>query len=254
MMRRAIHVASLSLLSCVLNLVACADAQELPSAREIAAAMKASSLSAGFQLRMRISGTDSDLPRTLKLAIIGQFEPDRARLAFRVVAPETLRNQSIVAQYRSGTQPSAAHYGERGDAGDLAIDPYARLFDAQLVPADMFAVWWDWPQQTLGESMRIDGRDCTVVHSRSGTQSGPLREVDSCVDFKGKLALRTQIFAAGHAMLRTITVEKTMRKEDGSLAARRLTVKAADGAWSTAEVYDGDEHYRASAANFPGLD
>jgi len=220
------------------------------TAQDMAAAMKASLLSEGFQVRMRVTVADAETPHTLKLAVVGQFDGSLARLAMRVISPEAMRNQSIVAQYRNGVHPSAMSHGEHGNAGDLAIDPYKTLFCTQLIPADMFAIWWDWPQQTLGESMHIAGRDCTVVHSRGGTLSGPLREVDSCVDVKGKLSLRTQIFGAEHKVLRTITVEKTMRKEDGTLAARRLTVKAEDGTSSIVEVYDGDEHYRPTAENF----
>jgi hypothetical protein len=245
------YLMHLGLLLCLLGAVPEVCAQEISSARDIATMMKASRLSEGFQVRMRVTAADSDAPHPLKLAVVGQFDGSRARLAMRVISPETMRNQFIVAQYRDGAQPSAMAHGEHGVADDLAIDPYMTLFGTQLVPADMFAIWWDWPQQTLGESMHIAGKDCTVVHSRSGTLPGPLREVDSCVDVNGKLSLRTQIFGAGHKILRTITVEKTMRKEDGALAARRLTVQAVDGTSSIVEVYDGDEHYRPTAENFP---
>jgi hypothetical protein len=245
-----VYLIRLGLLLCSLGAMAAICAQEASTARDIAAMMKASRLSEGFQARMRVTAADSDAPHTLKLAVVGQSDGSRARLAMRVISPEAMRNQSIVAQYRDGAQPSAVAYGEHGDAGDLAIDPYMTLFGTQLVPADMFAIWWDWPQQTLGESMHIAGKDCTVVHSRSGTLPGPLREVDSCVDVNGKLSLRTQIFGAGHKILRTITVEKTMRKEDGAAAARRLTIKAEDGTTSIVEVYDGDEHYRPTTETF----
>ncbi len=250
MMWRPVCMAGLVLFLCVPGMIASADAQEMPSAGEIAALMKASLLSDGFQLRMRITASDPDGPHALKIAVIGQFEANRARLALRVISPENMRNQSVAAQYRTGALPSAASNGEPANAGDMVVDPYARLFGTQLVPADMFAIWWDWPQQSLGESMRIGERDCTVVHSRAGALPGPVREVDSCVDIKGKVSLRMQIFGVGHKLLRTIVVEKTMHKEHGSLAARRLTISAEGGAVSTAEVYDGDEHYRPSVENF----
>jgi len=74
------------------------------------------------------------------------------------------------------------------------------------------------------------------------------------VDVDGKLSLRTELFDRHHNLIRCILVKQTMRKESGALAAKKLTITAADRTVTEVEVYSGDENYLVTADTFAKLD
>ena len=82
---------------------------------------------------------------------------------------------------------------------------------------------------------------------------GPIAEVISCVDLETALAWRTELFDHQHSLLRSITVEKTMRTEAGVTAAKMLTVTLPESS-SKIDIYSGDEHYPITPDTFALLD
>jgi hypothetical protein len=248
--------AVLALLAALAPLGQAAESESDSSAAGLADSMRQAKLSDGFEARMNIVTVDPGGRRgqTIKVAVIGQFGTDRQRLMIRGISPNSVRNRFLVAERIADGPIRAIEYRERVTDGVAETDPQKNQFDAGLVMWDMFSPWWSWPKQTLGGTERMAGRDCRIVRSRDETGISPVREVVSCVDKGAGLSLRTQLFDSRRTLLRTISVERTIRRESGLLAAKKLTVAAADNTVTEIEVYGGDEHYAISAETFAPLD
>jgi len=242
----------------LLALLACpaltADAAETASTAALAASMKEAQRSSGFEARMSVSTAVAGVPHTLKIAVVGQFTDERERLLIRGISPPEIRNRYVAAERSADGRITAIAYGENFAADHAEADPFAKLFGSELVLWDMFGAWWDWPRQTQGDLEASGGRDCIPVRSVSDAATAPIREVQSCVDPGGRLALKTQLYGSRHMLLRTISVEKTMRKDSGLKAAKRLTVAGVGASVSEIEVYSGDEHYAVPADTFARLE
>ena len=116
----------------------------------------------------------------------------------------------------------------------------------------MFAPWYGWTRQQIVGTEKVAGRACTLL--RSQTERGNVREAISCVDPDAGLSLRTQLYGRNHTLLRTLTVQRLMRKDSGSMAASKLTVAESDGTRTEVDVYGGDEHYLVTPDTFARLD
>ncbi len=225
------------------------------SAGALAEAMRAARYSDGFEARMNVSVFRADGSRvtSFKLAVIGQVGESGQRLLLRGITPEKVRNRFVVAERRASGPIRAIAYTDAAGGSEKA-DPAAKVFDSGMVLWDMFAPWWNWGKQNLVETDTVAGRSCTVVRSQTDESAAPIREVVSCVDPGAKLSLRTQLFDRQHALVRTITVEKLVRKESGAMAAKRMTITEADDTVTEVEVYSGDEHYQVTADTFAVLE
>jgi hypothetical protein len=222
----------------------------------LVATMKQARLSEGFEARMEVATVAANGRRAMpfKLSVVGQVVKDRQRLRIRGISPDKVRGHYVAAERNADGRIRAIGYGEAVSGSVEKTDPAARLFDSGLVLWDMFGAWWNWPQQSIEGSDNVDGRACTLVRSRTDDGASPVREVLSCVNVDAKLSLRTQLYDRRHALLRTIAVKQTIRKESGALAAKKLSITEADRTVSEVEVYSGDEHYLVDADTFAPLD
>lgn len=190
----------------------------------------------------------------LRLAVIGQFAAERDRLLVRVLSTDASQRQTLAAERNADGRIRAIAYGERAGDGNRQVDPQAGLFHSGLVLWDMLTPWWSWPRQQPGRAQDADGHACTLVRSRPAAGADGIGEVDSCLDAAASLALKTEIFDSRHALLRAITVDKSLRKGAGGLFAKRMTIRSADGSVTVVEVYGGDEHYGIGQDTFAALD
>jgi len=227
-----------------------------PTAATLVETMKQARLSEGFEARMEVATILPNGHRAMpfKLSVVGQVGKDRQRLRIRGISPDQVRGRFVAAERNANGRIRAIGYGEPISGNIEKADPAARLFDSGLVLWDMFGAWWNWPQQSIEGSDKVDGRACTLVRSRTDDGASPVREVHSCVSVEAKLSLRTQLYDRRHTLLRTIAVKQTIRKESGALAAKRLTITEADRTVTEIEVYSGDEHYLVEANTFAALD
>jgi hypothetical protein len=233
-----------------------AESPAIPSSAALAESMRQARFSDGFEARMNISTVQPDGRRSplFKVAVIGQFGTERARLLIRGISPDNVRNRFFAAERRAGGGIRPIAYGEPISGGIAETDPFTKLFDSDLVIWDMFGPWWNWPKQSLGGTEQMAGHDCTIVRSESDAATSPIREVISCVDRNARLSLRTQLFDGRHTLIRTISVEQMMRKESGVMAAKKMLITGADNSITEIEVYSGDEHYSITADTFSSLD
>jgi negative regulator of sigma E activity len=228
-------------------LAACAPAAlAAPNATELAARMREVRLTPGFAVRVQAVTVAPDGQRAepVKLAIVGQADAARRRVLLRGIAPESIRGEIRLAEYRAGCVHAVDGKG--------SADPFAPLFGTGLVTWDMLAPWWEWPSQSLAGNDRVAGRTCTLVRSRNDDKDAPIREVLSCIDADAGLSLRTQLFDGKGTPVRSVSVATTMRKESGLLAAKKVSI-AAGGNISEVETYSGDEHYDVPADAFAKL-
>jgi hypothetical protein len=218
-------------------------------AEALAQSMWQARFSDGFEIRMTLSTVQPDGRRSppLKLAVIGQISPERERLLFRGISPDNVRNRFLAAEKRANNEIRSIAYGEHLSGNLVAATPFTKVFDSNLVIWDMFAPWWHWPKQSLGGTEQIAGHDCTIIRSQPNAGISLIREVISCVDENARLSLRTQLFDDQHMLVRTISVDQTMRKESGVMAAKRLSISGVDNSITEIDVYSGDEHYRITA-------
>jgi hypothetical protein len=241
------------------TLVRSGHSAEIPataSSAALAESMRQARYSDGFEARMSLATVQPDGRRfpLFKVAVIGQFSAERGRLLIRGISPDRVRNRFFAAERRADGGIRPITYGEQISSGIAEIDPFTKLFDSELVMWDMFGPWWSWPKQSLGGTEQIAGHDCTIVRSQSDAAASPIREVISCVDKNARLSLRTQLFDGKHTLIRTISVEQTMRKEFGVMAAKKMLITGADHSVTEVEVYSGDEHYAITADTFSSLD
>ena len=218
------------------------------SASELAAQVRSQRLSDGFQVRLRTVTIDAEGRRgeTDRLALIGQFGPERLRLLVRGIAPSALQGRSVAAQMQADGRVRV--FGQDGSAP--VADPYMKLFGSELVVWDLLAPWWSWPQQSIEGTQTLLGRQCTVLRSRSSALDSPIAEVVSCVVSDGELSLRTELFDERHALVRRILVTQTARRESGALAARQFMVSGVGGRTTEVQVYSADERYFIDADVF----
>jgi hypothetical protein len=233
-----------------------AEPAVITSPAALAESMRQARFSDGFEVRINLSTVQPDGRRSppLKLAVIGQFSIERERLVFRGISPDKVRNRFFGAEKRVNSEIRSIAYGEHVSDSLVEVTPFTKVFDSDLVIWDMFAPWWNWPKQSLGGTEQIAEHDCTIVRSQSDAGISPIREVISCVDENARLSLRTQLFDGQHALVRTISVEQTMRKESGVMAAKRMSITGVDNSITEVEVYSGDEHYRITADTFSSFD
>jgi hypothetical protein len=225
------------------------------SAGAVAETMQQAKYSSGFEARLNVFVTlaNGAHPEPFKIAVIGQMSADKQRLLVRGIAPEAVRGRHVAAGRGSDGRIKAVAY--RAADEYAAADPNARLFNSGLVAWDMFGSWWYWPQQTLGGTDQINGRECRKIRSATDDASSSVREVESCVDLAAKLSLRTRLYDSRHALLRTTTVAAVMRNGDGGrLIAKKLQITEANRTRTEVEVYTGDDQYEISAETFAALD
>ncbi|MBI4986519.1 MAG: hypothetical protein HZC24_14555 [Rhodocyclales bacterium] len=233
----------------------CAAIDEPASAAVLVETMKQARHSDGFEARLAITSgaADKAAARPVKVALIGQITAERRRFLVRGIAPERIRDRYVVAAQDAAGRVEAYEYGPHV-AGPVPLDPLSRLFDSEFVIWDLFGAWWDWPQQALSGSGSVEDRDCQWVRSRPAVRS-PIKEVASCVDRDRALALSTKIYDGQQGLLRTIRVDKLMRKGNGGGAmAKKMTVSAAHGPLTEIEVYGGDENYQVTPETFDVLE
>lgn len=240
-------------LALLLFFVANAALAAEPSGAALAEKISRARISDGFEARMSIAVVRFDGARAhpVKFAVIGRFTEKNQRLLIRGISPEAVRERYVAAERTEDGAIRAIGY-RSADTNATPADPYASLFDSTLTVWDMFAPWYGWSRQQIVGTEKVAGRACTLL--RSQTDHGKIREAISCVDPDAGLSLRTQLFDRNHALLRTLTVQRLMRKDSGAMAASKLTVAESDHTTTEVDVYGGDEHYPVSPDIFARLD
>ena len=254
-MRKA-AIAALLLLAPPPGPVLAAEPPPAASAAPLAEAMRQGKRSDGFEARMRVATVLPDgrrLPQC-KLAVIGQSGADGERLLIRGISPDRVRDLFFAAERRADGEIRSIAFAGDAASRSAQADSFANLLGSGLSLWDLLSPWWNWQQQEFGGTERIGGRDCSIVRSLSDSPASAIREVVSCVDRDAGLALRTQLFDGRHALVRTIFVVQTMRRESGATAARRLLITGVGNATTEIDFYSGDEHYRVPADAFVPLD
>jgi hypothetical protein len=253
---RAIASAVLALLATLAGQSYGAESADLPSTAALVETMTLARYSDGFEARMKISsaGPDGKQSAPFKIAVVGQIDSQRERLAISGISPPSVHGHSYAAEKTADGRIRVVEYGTRFPADLTEIEPTTRVFGSGLVVWDMLAPWWHWPKQISGGADHIDGRDCQNIRSVTNAGTASILEVVSCVDAKTKLPLRTQLFDRQHILLRTISTRQMMHMESGAMAVRRLTIADADHSVTDVEVYSGDDHYAISTATFAPLD
>jgi hypothetical protein len=230
-------------------------------------AMRAARASDGFELRVALTasgpragtgtGTGTDTAASpegaalepVKVAIVGQADAAGERVLVRGIAPARVRDAVVMA----------SHVDRRvaARAGGAAVDPQAVLFGTGLVAWDLLAPWWDWPDARVTGTAEVGGHACTELRSRApaaGGEGEAVAEVLSCIDARRGLAWRTRLFDRHHRLLRELVVEREIRTQAGTSAAKLATITSADGRTTRVEVYAGDEHHRIEPGTFAALD
>ena len=226
-----------------------------PGADELAGLMRQTKSTSGFSARMNVLVTRPDGAHAtpFKIAVIGRFSADKQQLRINGISPDFVRGRFFAAESVGSGEIRVVAY--RTPDKVSGVDSDARLFDSSLVLWDMFSPWWSWRRQALLAGERINGRECVMIRSSADDKHSAVREVDSCVDVSARLSLRTRLYDAHHALLRTLLVGKTLQKADSFMqTAKKLTLTDAEGVMTQVEVYSGDEQYQIPADAFSALD
>jgi len=222
------------------------------SAQDIAAKMSSAKYSNGFEVRMNVFVTKANgaHPLPMKLAVIGQMAADKQRLLIRGISPKAIRGHFVAAERIGDVR--VIKFQTTNNSSKL--DPYSQLFNSGLVIWDMFSPWWGWSTQILQGRERINKHECERIHSRTNDLRSVVQEVESCVDIHDRISLRTRLYDSQHVLLRTASVQNFMRKSQGLLAAKKLTIVGADQSKTEIEIYSGDEEYQVTAETFAALE
>jgi hypothetical protein len=249
-------VCTLALLGVLAGAACGAEPATAPSAAALAKSIRQARVSEGFEVRLSLTVIDADGHRAapIKLAVVGQFGADRARLVVRGISPDAVRDRFVAAERDASGRVRALQYVKPLADGVAEADPYARLFASDLAVWDMLSPWWDWPQQSAAGTGAAAGRDCTVLRSQANLPAAHVREVVSCVDAALGLALKTEVLDARRAPVRTMAVEQVLRNVSGVAFVKRMTITSADKSATEVEIYAGDENYLIAADTFAALD
>lgn len=188
----------------------------------------------GMQLRMEVRVRDASrhLRMPFKVAIVARFDAAHRQVRVQGISPQSVRGSARYLEL-SGTTLRA--WDEQG----RATDPAQRLFDSGLVAADLLQPWWDWPDAAQLGTAERNGHPCSRLRLRSAAGE----QVETCVDAKSGLAWETLILNRDGSARRTLTVLRTMRRENGLLAPKSIEIREADGTLTQLLVYSGDEQY-----------
>lgn len=224
------------------------------SESEIAKTMSNARVSNGFSLRMSVAVIEASGKRhePFKLSIVGQRTRHHQRLLLRGISPTSIQQQRIAAEIRA-SEITAVSYA---DAPNSRITPIAAdqgIFDSGLVLWDMFAPWWDWPEQRVLGTAKVRGQECIMLWSGGNPNAGA-QAVISCIDVAQKIALKTEIFGEHQKLLRVIEVLSTLRLESGTVSAKKIQLRDARNTITESEIYSGDENYEVNDALFTSLD
>jgi hypothetical protein len=255
-MMKVVIAALMILLAAPLRPVLAAEPAAADSAALLVEAMRQGKLSDGFEARMSVATVLPNGRRlpNCKLAVIGQFGVESERLLIRGISPDKVRDLFFAAERRADGEIRSMAFAGNAAARGAQTDPFANVLQSGLTMWDMLSPWWNWQKQELGGTERIAGSDCSIVRSQADSAAAAIREVVSCVDRDAGLSLRTQLFDGRHALIRTIFVVQTVRRESGATAARRLLITGAGNTTTEIDLYSGDEHYRVPADTFVPLD
>ena len=252
-------VCALSLLGMLAGAAGAAGGAEpatAPSAAALAKSVRQVRFSDGFEVRLSLTVIDADGHRAapIKLAVVGQFGVDKARLVVRGISPDAVRDRFVAAERDPSGRLRVLQYARPLADGVAEADPLARLFGSDLVVWDMLSPWWDWPQQSAVGTGAVAGRDCRVVRSQANAPAAHVHEVVSCVDAALGIALKTELLDARRSPVRTTVVEQVMRNVSGVAFVKRMTITSGDRSATEVEVYAGDENYLIGADTFAALD
>ena len=249
--------AACAIFACVL----CQSATPLPIAdadadagASLARAMREAHVSDGFEVRMSVSilEPDGDRRAPYRVAVVGQASGDGGWISVRPLVRQAGQAVNVVARLDAEGAVRAVRLNGRSGAPAVAIDPYAdRTLDGLSV-WEMLSPWWQWPQQTLQGETQIAGRTCSLITSRA-TPDAIVRSVASCVDTRGRIALRTDLLDARGERLRRIEVTQVIRNARGSLNPKRILITEPGRAGVELDLYAGDEHYVVDREAFPAL-
>jgi len=224
------------------------------SGKEIAEKMQAARLSDGFAVRMNVAVIESNGRRQepFKLSLIGQLNSQHQRLLLRGISPARLQQQRIAAELRSG-KIVAVSYQDAPGSLTTTLNADEVIFDSGLRLWDMFAPWWNWPEQQHLGTAEVRGQSCELVRSSETRSAAFGHSVVSCVDTARNISLKTEIFGAGKRLLRTIEALSTIHRDSGSIAAKKLQLEDNKHRITELEIYSGDENYEVSDALFARL-
>jgi hypothetical protein len=219
--------------------------------------MRQANNSEGFEARMNVLVTKANgsHPLPIKVAVIGQFLENKQRLLIRGISPDAVRKVFFATERNRDNKFTLLEYVNESVIDQAERDPFAKIFNTGMVPWDMFSPWWDWGRQELQGSKKINGHDCTLIHSWTDEKSSVIREVESCVDIRAKLSLWTSIFGGDHELLRTYEVIQWVHKGNGKeMMAKKLRITDVDKTITELEVYAGDEEFYISEKIFSMFD
>ncbi len=241
------------LLGLLLSLSSLANGAPL-SGQELADAMRNARISDGFSLRMNVAVIEASGKRhePFKLSVVGQRNRHHQRSLLRGISPTSIQQQRIAAEIRTG-EIIAVSYAEAPNSRIAPIAADQRIFDSGLVLWDMFAPWWDWPEQRVLGAAKIRGQECIILRSAGNPNAG-VQAVISCIDVAQKIALKTEIFGEHQKLLRVIEVLSTLRLESGVVSAKKIQLRDARNTITESEIYSGDENYEVNDALFTSLD
>lgn len=224
------------------------------SGQEIADAMRNARVSDGFSLRMNVAVIEASGKRhePFKLSVVGQRTRHHQRLLLRGISPISIQQQRIAAEIRAG-EITAVSYADAPNSRITPIAANQQIFDSGLVLWDMFAPWWDWPDQRVLGAAKIRGQECIILSSAGNPNAG-IQTVISCIDVTQKVALKTEIFGEHQKLLRVTEVLSTLRLESGAVSAKKIQLRDARNTITESEIYSGDENYEVNDALFTSLD
>ena len=244
-----------------------AYAAEVPG-RELAQQVLRQMRSNGFEMRMLVntgngngngngnSNSNSE-SQELKLSLIGEFLPNRARLLARGISPEQIHDHFIYAQMdASGNIYTATYAAAKPPVTPLRMrgseaQPVG-LFGLHVLIEDFFVAWLAWPSQEIIGSAEVAGTSCTLVRSTGAPTGIAGGEVISCIDPAHNIVLRSEIAAANGLPGRSITVTALVSGQTGRLVAKSVLIAEGDFE-SRVTVYSGDEDYAIRSDTFPDV-
>ncbi len=197
------------------------------TADEWIAGVRAARPSGGLYARLRLEHSGAGgTSTTFQVQVKRRASPDGGTESlYQVLFPKERKGEGLLLRIKGGNFTGASFVPGAGIRALKSSDRNLGLFGTALTVDDIIAAFLEWPVQEVVGRENAGSVPCTIVESRSGSDSSSgAKRVRSWIDETRLAAMRVEKFANSNQPVKTVVTHKVMRGSRGYFAPTSFTV------------------------------
>lgn len=191
------------------------------------------------QIRLRLEARGAAEKTNLQILIKERSTKAGSDLSYQVLWPKDRKGEAVVlrrtAQATTGFHFTPPDKTEKIDGGDLGKS----LLGTDLSYEDVISNYFEWPQQAIVGTEKVDGADCQILESKPGKGTHSIYgSVKSWIDTRRMVPLRIDKLSPSGQVIRRFDTTRVVTS-DGKHIPSNMTVQGPGGGSST--VVDGSK-------------